>query len=105
MLPGETRLASTADEKALFTVYPVQCDLKPFASAEFTVSFRPQNDSNYEGGMLEAMVYQKINRSFRLVDLKRFTPTWNLSVRGMGHTMGGTRNDPHLDISEMNVRF
>merc|ERR1719359_1811295 len=32
MIPGETRLPCSPDEKALFTVYPVQCDLRPNAS-------------------------------------------------------------------------
>jgi hypothetical protein len=81
------------------------CEIKAKATAEFTVSFRPQTDSNYEGELLEAVVYHKINRNFRLVDLKRFTPPWTLCLRAMGHTMGSTRNDPRLDISESSVRF
>jgi hypothetical protein len=80
MMPGETRLPCTPDEKTLCTVYPVQCDIKPMASAEFTVSMRPEYQSNYEGEILEAVVYHKVNRNFRLVDLKRFTPPWTLSL-------------------------
>jgi len=105
MIPGETRLPCTPDEKALFAVYPPTCDIKPRASADFQVSIRPQNESNYEGEILEAIVYQKVNRNFRLVDLNRFTPPLMVSIRGIGHTMGSTRNDPRLDISERNMRF
>lgn len=105
MLPGDTRLPCTADEKAVFSVFPVQCDIKPRGSQEFAVSFRPQSEKGYEGGMLEAVVFQKINRNFRLVNLKRFTPPWTVAIRGVGHTMGSTRNDPRLDMSESNVRF
>eukprot|EP00928_Gymnodinium_smaydae_P093696 TRINITY_DN77_c0_g2_i1.p1 TRINITY_DN77_c0_g2~~TRINITY_DN77_c0_g2_i1.p1 ORF type:complete len:1372 (-),score=321.32 TRINITY_DN77_c0_g2_i1:54-3857(-) len=75
------------------------------SAQDFVVSFRPLSENNYEGGFLEAIVYQKVNRTFRLVDLKRFTPPWSLCIRGMGHTMGCTRNDPHLDISESHIRF
>jgi len=107
MISGETRVPCTekGDEKALFSVYPVQCDIKPRGQAEFEVAFRPQSNSGFEGEMLEALVFQKMNRTFRLVDLERFTPPWMLSVRGMGHTMGSTRNDPQVDISESHIRF
>jgi hypothetical protein len=105
MLPGETRLPCTSDEKSLFSVYPQQCDIKPRGQADFMVSFRPQYETNYEGEVLEVVVNQKINRSFRLVDKQRFTPPWMVAIRGMGHTMGTTRNDPRLDFSESNIRF
>jgi hypothetical protein len=96
---GETRMLCSPDEKSLFSVYPLKCDIKPRGSHDFTVSFRPQIEGTFEAGLLEAVVYQKVNRTFRLVDLRRFTPPWKISVRGMGHTMGSTRNDPHLEIT------
>lgn len=105
MLPGETRMPCIPDEKSRFSVYPVTCDIKAKGQADFTVSFKAQAASNYEGEVLEAVVSQRINRSFRLVDLANFTPPWTIALGGIGHTMGGTRNDPRLDLSESNVRF
>merc|ERR1719188_2736458 len=105
MLPNESRMPCLEDEKSLFTVYPMACDIKPRGQQDFTVSFRPHAENNYEGEILEAVVFQKVNRTFRLVDLERFTPPWMLAIKGLGHTMGSTRNDPHLDIAETNIRF
>eukprot|EP00929_Paragymnodinium_shiwhaense_P112421 TRINITY_DN80679_c0_g1_i1.p1 TRINITY_DN80679_c0_g1~~TRINITY_DN80679_c0_g1_i1.p1 ORF type:complete len:1858 (+),score=467.04 TRINITY_DN80679_c0_g1_i1:131-5704(+) len=105
MLPGESRLLSAPDEKTIFSVYPPSFEIKPMSSKEFEVSFRPNHANTFEGGMLECIVSHKVNRTFRLVDMRRFTPPWTLSVRGMGHTMGNLRNDPRLDISEATVRL
>lgn len=105
MIPGETRLPCSPEDKGLFMVYPTTQDIKPRGTADFTVAFKPQRNGTFEGATLEAVVSQKINRSFRLVDTQRFTPPWMISVRGMGHTMGSRRNDPLLDISETSVRF
>lgn len=105
MIPGETRMPCSPGEQSMFSVYPVVCDIRPKSSQDFQVAFKPQSASSVEGGMLEAVVMQKVNRTFRLVDLERFTPPWTLTVRGMGHTMGGPGNDPQVDISESNIRF
>mmetsp|Transcript_101399 Transcript_101399/g.241823 ORF Transcript_101399/g.241823 Transcript_101399/m.241823 type:complete len:1868 (+) Transcript_101399:77-5680(+) len=104
MIAGETRVPCLPDEKGLFSVYPPSCDIRPKAQADFQISFRPQNSSTVEGELLEVVVAQKVNRTFRLVDLQRFTPPWMLTLRGMGHTMGA-RTDTQVDISETNVRF
>lgn len=105
MVVGETRMPCSADDKALFSVYPLACDIKPRGQADFQVSFRPQHNGKFDGEMLEVVVNQKANRTFRLVDLARFTPPWTLSVKGLGHTMGSMQNDPLLDISEGTMRF
>lgn len=105
LLPGETRMPCTPEDTTRFSVYPPQCDLRPMSSMDFVVSFRPHCKSNFEGEMLEAIVYHKSNRSFRLVDLKRFTPPWMLVVRGQGHSMGSVRDDPRLEISDPSIRF
>eukprot|EP00933_Yihiella_yeosuensis_P030543 TRINITY_DN24181_c0_g1_i1.p1 TRINITY_DN24181_c0_g1~~TRINITY_DN24181_c0_g1_i1.p1 ORF type:complete len:1639 (+),score=361.06 TRINITY_DN24181_c0_g1_i1:466-4917(+) len=106
MISGETRMpCSKADKQALFSVYPTQCDIKPKGMQDFQVAFKPQHHNSVEGEILEALVYHKVNRTFRLVDLERFTPPWMLSVRSLGHTMGNTRNDPIIDIAESNIRF
>mmetsp|Transcript_52322 Transcript_52322/g.132209 ORF Transcript_52322/g.132209 Transcript_52322/m.132209 type:complete len:1905 (+) Transcript_52322:207-5921(+) len=105
MLPGETRMSCVPDERSLLSVYPTSCDIAPRGSHDFQVSFRPRSECSYEGQILEAVVYQKINRTFRLVDLQRFTPPWMVAIKGIGHTMGVTRNDPRLDIAESHVRF
>jgi len=104
MIAGETRMPCLPDEKALFSVYPPSCDIRPKGQADFQIAFRPQNAGTVDGELLEVVVSQKINRTFRLVDLQRFTPPWMLTVRGMGHTMGA-RTDTQVDISETNVRF
>mmetsp|Transcript_107359 Transcript_107359/g.309044 ORF Transcript_107359/g.309044 Transcript_107359/m.309044 type:complete len:1834 (-) Transcript_107359:146-5647(-) len=105
MLPGETCMPLTPEERSLLAVYPPHCDIAPRGSQDFTVSFRPKSESCYDGQMLEAVVFQKVNRTFRLVDPERFTPPWMVAIKGMGHTMGMTRNDPRLDIAETHIRF
>lgn len=105
MIPGETRMPVTPDDKSLLGVYPSTCDIAPRGSHDFAVSFRPSNDCSYEGEILEAVVYQKVNRTFRLVDLEKFTPPWTVAIKGVGHTMGVTRNDPRLDLAEGHIRF
>jgi len=105
MLPGETRVPCAPDDRSLLSVFPTHTDIAPRGSFDFQVTFKPRSESSYEGQMLEAVVYQKINRTFRLVDLERFTPPWMVSIKGIGHTMGMTRNDPRLDLAESSVRF
>lgn len=104
MMAGETRIPCVPDEKSLFSVYPPTCDIRPKGQMDFQVTFRPQNAGTVEGELLEVVVAQKINRTFRLVDLQRFTPPWTITLRGMGHTMAA-RTDTQVDISETNVRF
>lgn len=104
MIAGETRLPCVPDEKSLFSVYPPTCDIRPKGQMDFQVTFRPQSSNTVEGELLEVVVAQKINRTFRLVDLQRFTPPWTIALRGMGHTMAA-RTDTQVDISETNVRF
>lgn len=105
MVVGDTRMPCTPDERSVYQVYPPQGEIGSRASADFTVSFRPRCEGIFECAMLEAIVYQKVNRTFRLVDLKRFTPPWSLSIRGMGHTMGHVRTEPNIEISEPHIRF
>eukprot|EP00434_Breviolum_minutum_P043928 symbB.v1.2.039177.t1/scaffold6387.1/size18500/2 len=104
MIAGETRIPCVPDEKSIFGVYPASCDIRPKGQMDFQVTFRPQNGGTVEGELLEVVVAQKINRTFRLVDLQRFTPPWTITLRGMGHTMAA-RTDTQVDISETNVRF
>jgi hypothetical protein len=105
MIAGETRMPCYESEKGLFGVYPQQMDIKPRGSAEFVVSFRPQQRNSFDAEFLEAVVYHKVNRNFRLVDLKRFTPPWSISAIAQGHTMGLQRYEPRIELSETDVRF
>jgi hypothetical protein len=105
MIAGESRMPCYESEKGLFQVYPQQTDIKPRGSAEFVVSFRPQQRNSFDAEFLEAMVYHKVNRNFRLVDVKRFTPPFCIQAIACGHTMGLQRYEPRIDLSETDVRF
>jgi hypothetical protein len=59
MLAGETCLPCMPDEKVVFSVYPVQCDIKAGDHVDFSVSFHPLTHNKYEGEILEAVVFQK----------------------------------------------
>ena len=69
-----------------FSIIPMVEDINPGASASFLVAFNPlQSNRNYVSD-LEAFVYFKNQRTFRLVNDATMTPPWCITVRGIGHT-------------------
>jgi cilia- and flagella-associated protein 65 len=73
-------------EQPAFDVFPPQDDIGPGQSASFKIVFRPfQTDRNFVGE-LEAYVFFKNQRTFRLVNDTTLTPPWCLSFNVSGHT-------------------
>lgn len=73
-----------------FAVYPSSQDISPGETAEFKVAFHPQVDNYYYFAELEAHVYFKSNRTFRLVNEQTFTPPWCIVVNAFGNTFGSS---------------
>ena len=65
-----------------FIVTPMQQDINPGQTVNFAVNFYPlQSNRNYVSD-LEAMVFFKNQRTFRLVNDATMTPPWCVTVRG-----------------------
>jgi hypothetical protein len=83
-VPGSDDL--DAASKLSFTVYPPTQDISPGKSVAFQVSFRPNLDNQYYCEEIEAYVYMKKNRNFRLTNEESFTPPWCITFKAKGHT-------------------
>ena len=79
--PGES-----TGEECEFEVFPQSADIAPKSVAEFKVYFHPSHESHFYGVQLEAFVYFKSMRNFRLVSEDTFTPPWCVTVTVAGHT-------------------
>jgi hypothetical protein len=83
-----------------FSVSPPVTDIEAGESAEFVVSFAPHQEGSWYAQELEATVFPKQNRTFRLVDDESFTPPETLLLRVMGHTFtDGTGFLPRFSTS------
>jgi hypothetical protein len=72
-----------------FFITPETADINAGHTQTFKITFRPfQTDRNYVSEM-EAFVYFKNQRTFRLVNDETLTPPWCLSLKAYGHTFGG----------------
>ena len=69
-----------------FAVEPKSIDLNPGKTQTFKVYFRPMQSNRNYVSELEAMVYFKNQRTFRLVNDSTLTPPWSLTLRTIGHT-------------------
>ncbi|CAD7937068.1 unnamed protein product [Amoebophrya sp. A25] len=102
---NETRLPSNlakfgeADFQT-FTVYPNNVDIPAQGEMEFTVTYRPSKEMTFDGQVLECYVFPKRNRSFHLVNKKKFTPPTCLNLVCQGHTMGFHRDDCQVEITD-----
>jgi hypothetical protein len=90
---GKGRDIITADreEKELaalqaFSVTPMTADINPGQSFSFQISFVPKQSSRNFLSELEAVVYFKNQRTFRLVNDFSLTPPWSLTLSCLGHT-------------------
>lgn len=106
MVVNETRGVSSihkfdeVDNSQSFSVYPHTAEIPAGGEFEFTVAYRPPKPMNFDGDVLECFVFPKRNRSFHLVNLKKFTPPTCLNLRCQGHTMGLHRDDCQVEISD-----
>ncbi|CAN0236411.1 unnamed protein product, partial [Phaeothamnion confervicola] len=72
-----------------FHVQPSSSDIGPCSSVVFQVTFVPTTADAYVVRELEAYVFFKNQRTFRLVKDEVLTPPWCLLVRAHGHSFAG----------------
>lgn len=89
------------DDEVDWDVSPATADIAPGKTIEFRVAFRPSQDNFYYSQDIEAHVFYKSNRTFRLVNHASFTPPWCLPLRVLGHTFGDSAEQflPKVAIS------
>jgi hypothetical protein len=76
------------DDQADFMVLPPQADIPARGSFVFKVAFLPTQNDFYYNQEVEAYVFFKSNRNFRLVNERTLTPPWCLTIPVFGHTFG-----------------
>jgi hypothetical protein len=69
-----------------FSVTPLTCDINPGQSASFEVTFVPKQSNRNYTNELEAFVFFKNQRTFRLVNDYSLTPPFCVTVTNVGHT-------------------
>ena len=79
-----------------FSVSPDYADVAAGQSLDFTVRFHPRKPNVYSLVDLEATVFYKSQRSFRLVNDAVLAPPWRLEVAASGHSFGGEQFAPAL---------
>jgi hypothetical protein len=82
-------LSDDDDDELDFEVIPECADISPGQTYTFRVVFRPSQDDFYYNQEIEAYVFFKSNRNFRLVNDDTLVPPWCLTCRVFGHTFGG----------------
>jgi cilia- and flagella-associated protein 65 len=83
-------LSDDDDDELDFEVVPNSADIPPGETYTFRVVFRPSQDDFYYNQEVEAFVYFKSNRNFRLVNDDTLVPPWCLTCRVFGHTFGSS---------------
>eukprot|EP00743_Colponemidia_sp_Colp-15_P004902 GILK01005283.1.p1 GENE.GILK01005283.1~~GILK01005283.1.p1 ORF type:complete len:1742 (+),score=283.35 GILK01005283.1:94-5319(+) len=106
MVEPDTK-SSSSNTPPIFSIFPVSQDIKPNSSVEFKVSFRPPHSNFYFQSELEAYVYVKSNRTFRLVRDHQFVPPWCIKTRLHGHTFQPQAEHflPRVSFSSSNLVF
>eukprot|EP00981_Chlorochromonas_danica_P008461 scaffold2193_cov179-Ochromonas_danica.AAC.40 len=69
-----------------FAVQPISTEINPGQSANFFITFCPKQSNRNFVSELEAYVFFKNQRTFRLVNDFSLVPPWCLTVQTMGHT-------------------
>jgi hypothetical protein len=88
----------------VFDVEPGEADINAGKSQTFKVNFRPlQSNRNYVSE-LEAYVYFKNQRTFRLVNDATMTPPWCMSICASGHTFSTGQLLAKSKIMGSNIR-
>jgi len=88
-----------------FTVSPAIADILPGASVAFAVSFKPTSDNFYYCQELEAVVFFKSQRSFRLVTDATLQPPWTVPLRTAGHSFEREQFLPKIKIGCRNDKL
>jgi hypothetical protein len=72
----------------VFHVEPTNTDINPGKTQQFKVYFRPKQSNRNYFSELEAYIYFKNQRTFRLVDDATLSPPWCIPIAATGHTFG-----------------
>ena len=94
----------SSQERCAFTVEPPSSDINPGQSEKFKVVFRPQQSNRNFLAELEAFVYFKNQRTFRLVNDTTLTPPWCLTLKALGHTFATGQLLATIKMTGSNVR-
>lgn len=87
-----------------FQVDPPTLEIGAGASAKCRVTFKPQQSNRNFLSELEAFVYFKNQRTFRLVNDSTLTPPWCLAVQASGHTFASGQLLATIKLTGSNVR-
>lgn len=82
-----------------FEVVPFLADILPGKEASFQVFFKPSAENFYYCQDLEAVVFFKSQRSFRLVTDATLQPPWNICLRALGHSFNFEQFLPKISMS------
>ena len=74
--------------RSTFAVVPSSSDIGPGKTMKFTVHFSPRQEDTYFAAELEAYVYLKTTRNFRLSDSRTLSPPWCLVMNVLGTSFG-----------------
>jgi hypothetical protein len=72
----------------VFHAEPFNVDINPGKTQQFKIYFKPKQSNRNYFSEIEAYVYFKNQRTFRLVDDATLTPPWCLPINCIGHTFG-----------------
>ena len=89
------------DDEADFLVIPDIADIPAHGSYVFKVAFLPTQNDFYYNQEIEAYIFFKSNRNFRLVNERTLTPPWCLTIPVFGHTFGAASSQflPRISTS------
>lgn len=87
-----------------FSVDPPNVDISAGKSQTFYVTFRPKQSSRNFSSQIEAYVYFKNQRTFRLVNDATMSPPWCLSINASGHTFNSGQLLANAAFSGAGVR-
>jgi len=82
-----------------FIISPEMIDVGPMKDSTFTITWKPKRSNVYYCEDLEALVYFKNQRSFRLANDATITPPWMVSLRSHGHSFPAEQSLPDMSIS------
>ena len=97
--------AEGQESKADFSVSPAYADIAKGETQDFTVKFHPRCSNCYSSIALEAQVFFKSQRSFRLVNDAVLAPPWRLEVHAAGHSFTGEQFAPALSCEPKERHF
>jgi len=94
-----------SDGAADFSVSPVSVDIGAGRSFDFKFVFRPSQTNFYYCQEVEAYVFFKNQRTFRLVNDAVLQPPWCCKLKGIGHTLATEQFAAQVSISARNGTF